>query len=491
MPESASTVSYDRRQRPPATPSSPGLIIGVMVVAAFVMILNETIVSIALPHLAVEMGVTTGAAQWLISGFLVTMAVVIPTTGFLLERFTPRQVFLVAISSFAAGTLVAAVALTFPVLLIGRMVQACGTAVMIPLVMTSVMKLIPSDRRGAMMGTISIVIGVAPAIGPTVGGAILHAFGWRWMFWLVLILAVAMVVFGLLRLYVPSETRQVPLDGLSVLLSALGFAGLVYGLSSIGEGGGVLPPWASIAIGAVALLLFVLRQRRLQRQDRPLLDLRTLGYARFRIALILSLFVFMALLGAGAILLPIYLQNVLRHDTLVAGLALLPGGLMMAAIARPVGRLYDRVGARPLVIPGAVGMTLALGLFAILGAQAPLVAVIGVHMLLMSSLGLMMTPLMTDALGALTDDLYSHGSALLATLQQVAGALGSAVFVTVAALGSQGTPEIPDAGGLRLAFLVAGGIGVIAIVVSLLFKRPEPKPLESEVDELAGGPNDA
>ncbi|WP_235912198.1 DHA2 family efflux MFS transporter permease subunit [Ruania zhangjianzhongii] len=488
MSKSASPISHDARERPQGTPSSPGLIIGVMVVAAFVMILNETIVSIALPHLAVEMDVTTSAAQWLISGFLVTMAVVIPTTGFLLERFTPRQVFLVAIASFTIGTLVAALAMNFPVLLIGRMVQACGTAVMIPLVMTSVMKLIPADRRGAMMGTISIVIGVAPAIGPTVGGAILHALGWRWMFWLVLILAVGMFVFGLLRLYVPSETRRVPLDGASVLLSALGFAGLVYGLSSIGQGGGVLPPWASIGIGVVGLVLFVLRQQRLQRQNRPLLDLRTLSYPRFRIALILSLFVFMALLGAGAILLPIYLQNVLQHDTLVAGLALLPGGLLMAAIARPVGRLYDRVGARPLVIPGAVGMTLALGLFAALGDQAPLVAVIGVHMLLMGSLGLMMTPLMTDSLGALTDDLYSHGSAILATLQQVAGALGSAVFVTVAALGSQGPPGIPDAHGLQLAFMVAACIGVVAIVVALLFKRPEPKPIE--VEELTGGPTD-
>lgn len=485
MSKSASPISHDQAKPALGSPSSPGLIIGVMVVAAFVMILNETIVSIALPHLAVEMGVTTGAAQWLISGFLVTMAVVIPTTGFLLERFTPRQVFLVAIGSFTIGTLVAALALNFPMLLIGRMVQACGTAVMIPLVMTSVMKLIPAHRRGAMMGTISIVIGVAPAIGPTVGGAILYAFGWRWMFWLVLILAVALFVFGLFRLYVPSQTRQVPLDGASVLLSAVGFAGLVYGLSSIGQGDGVLPPWASIAIGVVGLVLFVLRQRRLQRQNRPLLDLRTLGYARFRLALILSLFLFMALLGAGAILLPIYLQNVLRHDTLVAGLSLLPGGLMMAAVARPVGRLYDRVGARPLVIPGAVGMTLALGLFAALGADAPLVAVIGVHVLMMGSLGLMMTPLMTDALGALTDDLYSHGSALLATLQQVAGALGSAVFVTVAALGSQGPPGIPDAHGLQLAFTVAGCIGLVAIVVALLFKRPQPQ--LAEVEELAGG----
>src|SRR5699024_7286399 len=141
---------------------------------------NETIVSIALPHLAVAMDVTATTVQWLISGFLVTMAVVIPTTGFLLERFTPRRIYLVAVGSFVVGTLLCALAVNFPALLIGRIVQACGTAIVIPPVMTTVMRLIPAAKRCAPTGTISIVVGVAPAIGPTVGGAILAGLGWRW-----------------------------------------------------------------------------------------------------------------------------------------------------------------------------------------------------------------------------------------------------------------------------------------------------------------------
>src|SRR5690625_6537815 len=293
--------------------------------------------------------------------------------------------------------------MSFPALLIGRMVQACGTAVLIPLVMTSVMKLVPANRRGAMMGTISIVIGVAPAIGPTVGGAVLAARGGGWMFWLVLILAVLLLGFGIARLHVPSETRRVPVDLLSVGLSAIGFAGFVYGLSSIGQGGGILPPWASIGIGLVGLVVFVWRQRRLQAQDRPLLDLRTLNHPRYRLALILSLFLFMALLGAGAILLPIYLQNVLGHGTLVAGLALLPGGLTMAAVARPVGTLYDRVGARPLVIPGAVGMTVAPATLGLLGAGATLGAVIVAPIILLCTVEVDTTPMLNAAPCALPD----------------------------------------------------------------------------------------
>src|SRR5699024_967516 len=176
------------------------------------------------------MDVTATTVQWLISGFLVTMAVVIPTTGFLLERFTPRSIYLVAVGSFVVGTLLCAVAVNFPALLIGRLVQASGTAIVLPRVRPTVMRLIPADKRGATMGTISTVIGVAPAIGPTVGGAVLAGLGWRWMFWLVLILAVAMLIFGVLRLHGPREAEHGPVDLLSAGRSAVGFAGMVGGV---------------------------------------------------------------------------------------------------------------------------------------------------------------------------------------------------------------------------------------------------------------------
>ncbi len=469
-------MSFSAARRRDQTPSKTNVIIGVMVVAAFIMILNETIVSIALPQLARTLSVTASTAQWLVSGFLVTMGVVIPTTGFLIDRFAPRAIFLTAVSSFTLGTALCAIAPNFQALLAGRIVQACGTAVMIPLVMTSVMRLVPAYKRGAMMGTISIVIGVAPAIGPTVGGAVLAALTWRWMFWLVLGLTLILFAIGFFFLQVPSQRKDTPLDVGSVVLSALGFAGLVYGLSSIGQAEVAYLPWIALAVSSVALVSFVWRQIVLQGQDRPLLDLRTLRFARFRLGVVMSVLVFMALLGAGAILLPIYLQSVLGHGTFAAGLALLPGGLAMAAVSRPAGTLYDRIGARPLMIPGAIGMAAALWLFAALGAGAPLGLVIATHVLLMLSLGTMMTPLMADALGALPDDLHSHGSALFATLQQVSGALGASVFVAVAALASRTAGEIPDARGLAAGFGLAGCFGLIAVGTAFLFKRPRSIP---------------
>ncbi|WP_433869013.1 MDR family MFS transporter [Saccharopolyspora sp. CA-218241] len=465
------TAASDHGTAPPRAP----VLIGVLVISAFVMILNETILSVALRALSVDLGVPTTTVQWLTSGFLLTMAVVIPTTGFLLERFTPRQVFLASLILFSAGTLVSALAPGFAVLLVGRVVQACGTAVMLPLLMTSAMRLVPRDKRGATMGTISIVIAVAPAVGPTVGGAVLASLGWRWMFWLVLPLALAALAIGAVLMRLDGETRAVPLDLVSVVLSALGFGGILYGLSSIGESGGgehAVPPWAPIVVGLVALGAFVLRQVRLQRQDRALLDLRPFTHRSFSVALVLTALLFLCLLGVASILLPLYLQTVLRTSTFVSGLALLPGGLVLGMLGRPVGRLFDRFGARPLVIPGSLAMAVSLWLFATLGADSSLASVIGIHVLLMAGLGLMMTPLMTESLSALPDHLYSHGSAILSTLQQVAGAFGTAVFVTVAALGTTDPSGAPDASGLRLAFLVAGGIGVLAFVTSLFVRRP-------------------
>lgn len=459
------------------------MMIAVLVASAFVMILNETILSVALGPLTKELGVATTTVQWLTSGFLLTMAVVIPTTGFLLERFTPRQIFLASLTLFSAGTLLSALAPGFGVLLAGRVVQACGTAVMLPMLMTTVMRLVPVAKRGATMGTITIVIAVAPAIGPTVGGGVLAAMGWRGMFWIVLPLSLLALAFGAARMRLGGETRMVPLDVLSVLLSAVGFGGILYGLSSVGESGGgehLVAPWIPIAVGAVALVVFVVRQLSLQRQDRALLNLRPLTHRPFVVALVMSALLFMCLLAVAAILLPLYLQTVQRATPLVSGLAVLPGGLVLGLLGRPVGRLFDRFGARPLVIPGAGATAVSMWLFTTLGPETPLALVIGIHMVLMAGLGMMMTPLMTEALGSLPDHLYSHGSAIMATLQQVAGAFGTAVFVTVASLGTTNPSGAPDAAGLHTAFIVAGVLGVLLFVTSLFVRRPKagaPRPV--------------
>jgi MFS transporter, DHA2 family, lincomycin resistance protein len=474
---------------PAAAVSRPGLVIGLLVASAFVMILNETIMSVALPYLIVALDVSATTVQWLTSGFLLTMAVVIPTTGFLLQRITPRQVFLTSMSLFSAGTLICALAPGFPVLLVGRVVQACGTAVMVPLVMTTVMMLIPAERRGAMMGNITLIIAVAPAIGPMIGGLVLDELDWRWMFWSVLPLAVAMLAVGFVLMRLSSDTRWAPLDVASVLISAVAFSGIVYGFSAIGaaaQGGGGAPPWIPIVVGVIALVVFVARQLRLQRVERALLDLRPFTHRPFVVAVVLSSLILMCLIGAAAILLPLYLQSVLGVGPGTTGLAVLPGGLVLGLLGRPIGRLYDRVGGRPLLVPGSIAMAISLWLFAALGTDTALAAVIAVHILLMAALGLMMTPLFAEALAVLPSTLYSHGSAIMATLQQVAGAAGTAAFVTVAAVASNGPPGAPDATGLRAGFIAAAVTGLLAVVTALFVRSEQPGSPSRQVDADAG-----
>ena len=255
------------------------LVIALLLVSAFVVILNETVMSVAIPHLMEDLSITAAAAQWLTSAFMLTMAVVIPITGYLLQRLNTRPVFILAMSLFSTGTLISATAPGFEVLLVGRVVQACGTAVMMPLLMTTVMNLVPPQSRGKTMGNISIVMSVAPAIGPTISGFILDHLDWRWMFYLVLPIALAALALGYAKIKNVTTPSRAPLDVLSVVLSAFGFGGLVYGLSNLGGeashgGASIFPSWLPLAVGAVGIALFITRQLALQKRDAALLDLR-------------------------------------------------------------------------------------------------------------------------------------------------------------------------------------------------------------------------
>lgn len=467
-----------------AMPRHIRIAIGLPIMAAFVMILNETVMSVAIPKLMDEFSVNASTAQWLTTGYLLTMAVVIPTSGLILQRFTTRTVFLTATSLFAAGTLLAGIAPAFAVLLVARVVQASGTALILPLLMTTIMTLVPVARRGRTMGLVSIVIAVAPAIGPTFSGLVLKSLSWRWLFLSLLPIAILAVVIGALMVRNAGEPKPVRFDLLSVLLSAVAFGGLIYGLSSIGEsaaGHTPVPPAVPLVIGAAALALFVLRQTRLQRDDAALLDLRAFRTRSFVVGIIVLVFAMAALFGA-LILLPLYLQKVRDLSTLKTGLILLPGGLAMGLCGPVVGRLSDRFGPRPLVIPGTMIMALGLGMMSAIDSGTHFAYVIATHVLTCTGIGFAMTPLMTSALGSLDARLYSHGSAILNTLQQFAGAAGTALFITVmtksakSSADSGATAAEAQATGIQDAFLWGAGLGLAVVAVSFLVRGGKGTP---------------
>jgi DHA2 family lincomycin resistance protein-like MFS transporter len=464
------------------------LVITALVTATFVVILNETIMNVALPRLMGELRIDATTVQWLATAFMLTMSVVIPTTGFLLQRLTRKTVYILAMGLFSTGTLLAALAPGFGVLLLARIVQASGTAIMLPLLMTSVLTLIPVARRGQVMGTVSIVISVAPAIGPTLSGLILQFLSWRFMFLTVLPIALAALFFGARKLGGSQETERPNLDLLSVLLTVPAFGGVVYGLSQLGSEGGGLGPVVPLAVGLVCLALFTWRQLALQRSGSPLLDLRAFTHPMYTVATALLVVGMIALFGV-IILLPIYLQQVRGLNTLSTGLLLLPGGLVMGLLAPMVGKWFDRVGPVPLTLTGTSFMTAVLFVLAFLTAETPIWLVLVLHVALSLGLALLFTPAFTSGLNPLPPHLYSHGSAILSTLQQVAGAAGTALLVGVMAAQARSTAISGSAGsaieaqmaGFRAAFLVAACVAIASIVLAgFLRNRPALAPEGAE-----------
>ncbi len=463
------------------------LVIGLLLVSAFVVILNETIMGVAIPHLMADLKIAASAAQWLTSAFMLTMAVVIPVTGYLLQRLNTRPVFMLAMSLFSAGTLVCALAPGFPMLVVGRIVQASGTAIMMPLLMTTIMNLVPPHSRGKTMGNISIVISVAPAIGPTISGLILSSLDWRWLFLLVLPIALGALALGASKIENVTVPSKAPLDILSVFLAAIGFGSFVFGVSELGSAAGTSPldPRLMLVAGAAVIAIFVWRQISLQKQEKALLDLRTLQTKTFTIAAGMMAILMMSMFGVF-ILIPIYMLSVLHQTTLQTGLLLLPGGLIMGLCAPFVGRLFDRYGPARLVIPGAVLFSAVMwGLTFVLGITTPIWIVLALHVGMSIGLALMFTPLFTVSLGSLPPHLYSHGSAFIGTTQQVAGAAGTTLYVAImtwrAGILTQGEADAAAAtvAGMQSAFFVGALISLAAVVASFYVRRP-PNPPEGQ-----------
>lgn len=464
----------------PQTPEQPSTrtitaVIAVLAISAFVMILNETVLSVALPPLMTEFGVGATTIQWLTTGFLLTMAVVIPTTGYLLSRYSIRTLFIVAILLFLTGTALAAVAPSFGVMLVARVIQAGGTAIVMPLLMTTTLTLVPPQHRGTVMGLNSIVISVGPAIGPTLSGIVIEALSWRWVFGLMVPVAIIALVVGLLLMPKLGGGKRVPLDLPSVALSLLGFGGVITAVSSASElaNGSLVPPIA-LAVGVVSLVIFTLRQRKLQESGTgALLDLRPFKVRNFRLSVTVLTIAFGIMLGT-VVVLPIYAQSGLGLTVLATGLIMLPGGITQGVLSPIVGRLYDMVGPKPLVIPGVLVLCGAQWWLTTISSATTSGQLIAMHVTFSVGMALVQTPLMTHAMSALPLPMYGHGSAILNTLQQLAGAAGTAALIGALALGASLSGLADPAAqvaGAKLAFAVGGSIIAIAVVCAPFITR--------------------
>ena len=376
-------------------------------------------------------------------------------------------------TTFCAGTLLAAVSWSFPVLIVARVVQASATALMMPLLMTTLMSIVAPGDRGRVMGLVSLAMSVAPALGPAVSGIVLQFLSWRWIFLVVLPIAVTIGVVGTRRIRNVGEPNSTPVDWLSALFAALGFGALVYGLSDI-RSPHVIVVVVTLAVGVLGVTAFVMRQLVLQRVDRPLLDLRTFRSRVFSISIAAMAIAFGAMMGS-MILLQLYLQHARGASPLLTGLLVMPGGLAMGVLGPTIGRIYDRYGARVLMLPGGSLVVLAMVVFATVGRTTPYAIVLVAHVGLSLGLASLFTPMFTMSLGSLPPHQYSHGSSLLGTTQQVAGAFGTALIVVVltsraaqlTARGMDGQAAYLD--GLRWAFglCVVLAVAMVGLVTAL------------------------
>ena len=452
------------------------VMLAVLVFGTFVTVLNQTVVSPALPSIMSEMSVDAATAQWLTTGFTLVNAIMVPITAFLTDRFTTRRLFLTSMILFTCGTALAAWGPSFPVLLGGRLVQAAGAGILMPLVMTVLMWTFPVDRRGTAMGVFGIVIAFAPAAGPTVAGIIIDQANWHVMFWIIAALCLVVIFFAGAVLERGGETnKDVTLDVLSVILSTIGFGGLLYGLSAIGSYGVTADSAAGVVIGAVALAFFFRRQLRM---EHPMLQVRVLANRKFLIATIIVMLVQGALL-AGGILLPILLQSYMGFSATTSGLVLLPGAIIMGAMGPIAGRLFDKHGPRVLAVTGTGILALTTSAFIFMGPGTGLVTLTVIYTVRLFSLSLVNMPISTWGMNALPDKLVNHGTSVQNTFRQVAGSLGTAIIVSTSTAVQNavaGSTDATTAGvfGIHMAFVVATALCVIGFVLTVALVRNKP-----------------
>lgn len=451
-------------------------LVAVMIFGSFIAILNQTLLVTAVPSIMYDFGISANTAQWLVTIFMLVNGIMIPITAFLIETFSTRKLFMFAMGGFALGTLLCAIAPNYSVLVIGRIVQAAGAGVMMPLVQTVFFIIFPKEKRGTAMGLFGLVISFAPAIGPVLSGWVVDHFSWRILFYMVLPIALIDLVFAYFILKNVTRLTHPKVDPWSIALSTLGFGGILYGFGMAGSvGWGSLAVIGSLLVGGISLLLFVRRQLKLK---QPMLEFRVFRYPIFALTTGISIVVFMSMIGAATIL-PIYMQDMQHVTALKSGLALLPGAVLMGLMSPVSGRIFDKFGARGLSITGLTIVTVTTLMLTRLAVDTSFLYIAIVYAVRTFGLSLVMTPVTTAGINDLPVQLIPHGTAMSNTMRQVSASIGTALLVTV----MTATVTDADAGvaaairGVNNAFIVSAVLAAIGMVLTFFVRGTKPSTL--------------
>lgn len=476
-------IKYEFLSEDPNAKTLPIMV--ALIIGAFFAILNETLLNIALTTLMAEFDITLSTVQWVATGFMLVMAIVIPVSPLLMGWFTTRQLFIGTMVTFFIGTVIAAMAPSFGVLLLGRMIQAIGTGLIMPIMFNVFLLIYPPHKRGKIMGIVGLVIMFAPAIGPTLSGIIVEYFGWRFLFIFVMPFTIFSILFALKYLVNVTEMTKPKIDWISIVYSTIGLGSTIYGFSHAGESAdGFMTPsvFIPIIIGVIAILLFVFRQLKL---DEPLMDLRVFKFPMFSHAVVLFVIIIMVMF-ASELILPVFMQGPMGLTAAAAGLLLLPGSLLNGIMSPFMGALFDKVGPKVMMIPATIILAVTMFMFSNLTAETPEWFIIVGFMLIMLSVSATMMPAETNGLNQLPKHLYAHGTAVVSTLQPLAGAIGVSVFLGLlnsrqqSYLEGAANPESQAAvsaamvSGVEFVYFIIFIIALIASVMSFFVYRAKP-----------------
>ena len=461
--------------------STTNRILILLLVGGFMSMLNETALNIAFPHIMAQFNISAGTVQWLTTVYVYVSGIVFLISAFLIERFSTRKLFTASMGFLIAGTLVACFSTNFPVLFAGRVIQAIGTGILVPLIFNTVLILIPPEKRGATMGMVTLVVMFAPTIAPVLMGFLMGYMDWHWFFVMVLVFFVAIAIVGIAFLKNVTEVGRPKLDLLSVILAAIGFGGMVISLSGMGDGGLSPSVMIPLIVGMISLILFAIRQLTMK---NPMLDLHTFKYPSFTIGIIIIM-VNVMVIFAMVVILPIYLQSALGVTSFIASLVLLPGSILNSILSLVSGRIYDGHGPKIVISSGLAIMCISMVMLSFLSASTLLMVIVLILVCFFIGTSLVMAPNQTHTLGTLPPKYYASGSAIMTSLQQMGGAIGSALFVSFMSFGQnsylQNLTNPTSAqqvqalvSGVDFAYLIAAVVLGVVFVLSLLLKRETP-----------------
>lgn len=446
------------------TNKKANLIFGTLLTGAIVTSLLQTSLTTALPQIMYELSLSASTAQWLTSAFSLAMAIMVPTTAYLIKRFTTRQIFLSAMALFTFGSLISWWGKSFSVLLVGRVFQALGSGIILPLTQVVIMTLYPTEKQGTVMGILGLASGAAPVIAPTFTGMVIDSWGWRSIFLITGLISIIIIILASLTVKNVTPTAKIPLDYLSLMLCSGGLIGLLIGLSSLDSN--ISASIITLLIGITLIALFTKRQLQMA---EPFLNLRILKRNNFRIAVVISMLLYAVMMGSSTIY-PILIQTVMKKTAVVSALIMLPGSLVMALINPVTGRFYDRFGISKLALAGGLLMVLSCwGVTMIDSAQE--VIVLGVlYLLRLLGVGFLMMPIVTWGMQNLPTDEVAHGTALLTALRTLSGALGTTVFMEIMTNGTHLTNPHSTASyvGIQYSFKAMTALALVQVIISLL-----------------------